>query len=202
MLPALSDMFRKAIYHRSIYSIDTPTVNVIDNWHLFQALNQLIRKLWADCTSYTELTVNKDIGNKRLLCTVQYWAGWCFIYFPNRSSKAEKAMMIHAIVPSKGSQKFSIATVSHITDCNQPFQRQSENERFEAQFITPGTIGLDCSARSPPALCARARGACVVGVRRDESFQGHDKGSALGKILCYCGWISVQWAGWGSNTLG
>lgn len=82
------------------------------------------------------------------------------------------------------------------------FQRQSENERFESQFIMHGTIGLDCSARSPPALCIRPGGACVVGVHRDESFRGHDKGSALGKILCYCGWISVQWAGWGSNTLG
>lgn len=61
------------------------------------------------------------------------------------------------------------------------------NERFESQFIMRGTIGLDCSARSPPALRVRPRGACVVGVRRDESFRGHDKGSALGKILRYCG---------------
>lgn len=39
----------------------------------------------------------------------------------------------------------------------------------------------------PPALCTRHRGAWVVGVHRDESFQGRDKGSALGKILHYCG---------------
>lgn len=82
--------------------------------------------------------------------------------------------------------KFGIATGAHITDCTQ-LSKDSENERFESQFIIHGTIGLDCSARSPLALCIRPGGACVVGVHRDESFRGHDKGSALGKILCYCG---------------
>lgn len=72
------------------------------------------------------------------------------------------------------------------------FQRWSENERFESQFIRRGTIGLDCSARSPPALHTRPR---VVGVHRDESFQGHDKGLRFGEDTAPL-WLNFSTMGW------
>lgn len=69
----------------------------------------------------------------------------------------------------------------------------------KAPFIINGTIPLDCSTRSPRVLSGRPAGARVVSLRRGESFQGRDKGPAFGRILCYCGWKSAQWAGRGSE---
>lgn len=81
------------------------------------------------------------------------------------------------------------------------FQRWSENERFESQFIRRGTIGLDCSARlTHLQLCTL--GPVLWASTETSHFRAMIRGSALGKILLLCGWISVQWAGCGSNTAG
>lgn len=134
--------------------------------------------------------------HRTLLCWLLFYS--CSQSFLQRQSPSDGML---CAIPSEGFQKFSIVSVAHITDCPQLSADRARIERFESQSIMPGTIRLDCSARLPPAPWARPRGACVVAVHRDESFQGHDKGSALGKIRRYCGWISVQWAGPGSNTL-
>lgn len=106
--------------------------------------------------------------------------GVLFIFSVSLQRQSQGDEMQHVI-----HQKFCLSTVAHITDCAQLCK--NENERFEAQFIMYGTIGLACSARSPLALCIQPHGACVAGVHRDKSFEGHGKDAALGKILCYCG---------------
>lgn len=90
--------------------------------------------------------------------------------------------------------KFSIAAAAHITDCTRLCK-----DWVKAPFIINGTIPRDCCTRSPPVLHARPAGARVVSLRGDESFQGHDKGPAFGRILFYCAWKAVQWAGQGSE---
>lgn len=137
--------------------------------------------------SHTELTLQHTAT---LLCSSVQVVTDILHFFPKPAWK----WWILVFCSIKRLPKFSIAAAAHITDCMRLCK-----DWVKAPFIINGTIPLDCSARSPRVLSSRPAGARVVSLRRGESFQGRDKGPAFGRILCYCGWKSAQWAGRGSE---
>lgn len=123
-------------------------------------------------------TICKDILHQSLECTVSNKL-FCFLCFP---SKAATRLMTSCMLCH---QKFSIATVSHIADC----ERLCE-QKWEVWMLFydawNNRARLHCLL-----ISSSVHSACVVGVYRDELSQGR----VLWEIPC--GWISAQRA---SNT--